>query len=189
MMNTLDHITGRALAAMGLADAPRFSVPMPLNTLLWRVVAMTQRMSQQRQRDRPPPAPRLGRHAFPARTAPGPDRPGDEGQHEQRMAGAAMPGHARYRIVREQRDRDRIEIGQRAERRAREQRGAAMAGGRDGGGDGAAEDDLGERIHGAMLTRRHGGGLPRFPPLRADTPNAKRARAHPEGAGAFTLRG
>jgi inner membrane protein len=31
----------RALAAMGLADAPRFSVPMPLNTVLWRVVAMT----------------------------------------------------------------------------------------------------------------------------------------------------
>ena len=26
---------------MGLADAPRFSVPTPLNTLLWRVVAMT----------------------------------------------------------------------------------------------------------------------------------------------------
>ncbi len=31
----------RALAAMGLGDAPRFSVPMPFNTLLWRVVAMT----------------------------------------------------------------------------------------------------------------------------------------------------
>ncbi|WP_313255732.1 metal-dependent hydrolase [Stenotrophomonas acidaminiphila] len=31
----------RALAAMGLAGAPRFSVPMPFNTLLWRVVAMT----------------------------------------------------------------------------------------------------------------------------------------------------
>lgn len=31
----------RALARMGLANAPRFSVPMPLNTLLWRVVAMT----------------------------------------------------------------------------------------------------------------------------------------------------
>ena len=31
----------RALAAMGLQDAPRFSVPAPLNTLLWRVVAMT----------------------------------------------------------------------------------------------------------------------------------------------------
>src|SRR3546814_19956645 len=31
----------RALAAMGLADAPRFSVPTPLNTLLWRAVAMT----------------------------------------------------------------------------------------------------------------------------------------------------
>lgn len=31
----------RALAAMGLGAAPRFSVPMPLNTVLWRVVAMT----------------------------------------------------------------------------------------------------------------------------------------------------
>lgn len=31
----------RTLAAMGLGDAPRFSVPMPFNTLLWRVVAMT----------------------------------------------------------------------------------------------------------------------------------------------------
>lgn len=31
----------RALAARGLQDAPRFSVPMPFNILLWRVVAMT----------------------------------------------------------------------------------------------------------------------------------------------------
>lgn len=31
----------RALAEMGLGDAPRFSVPMPFTTLLWRVVAMT----------------------------------------------------------------------------------------------------------------------------------------------------
>ncbi|MFO7338193.1 MAG: metal-dependent hydrolase [Lysobacteraceae bacterium] len=31
----------RSLAALGLRDAPRFSVPMPFNTLLWRVVAMT----------------------------------------------------------------------------------------------------------------------------------------------------
>ena len=31
----------RGLAALGLGDAPRFSVPMPFNTLLWRVVAMT----------------------------------------------------------------------------------------------------------------------------------------------------
>ena len=31
----------RSLTAMGLGAAPRFSVPMPLNTLLWRVVAMT----------------------------------------------------------------------------------------------------------------------------------------------------
>ncbi|TWI06284.1 inner membrane protein [Luteimonas cucumeris] len=30
-----------ALAQRGLQDAPRFSVPMPFNTLLWRVVAMT----------------------------------------------------------------------------------------------------------------------------------------------------
>lgn len=37
----VDREATRALAAMGLGDAPRFSVPMPLNTVLWRVVAMT----------------------------------------------------------------------------------------------------------------------------------------------------
>jgi len=37
----VEREAGRALAAMGLADAPRFSVPTPLNTVLWRVVAMT----------------------------------------------------------------------------------------------------------------------------------------------------
>ncbi|WP_132999035.1 metal-dependent hydrolase [Luteimonas arsenica] len=37
----VDRDAGQALAAMGLDDAPRFSVPMPFNTLLWRVVAMT----------------------------------------------------------------------------------------------------------------------------------------------------
>lgn len=37
----VEREAGHSLAAMGLADAPRFSVPMPLNTLLWRVVAMT----------------------------------------------------------------------------------------------------------------------------------------------------
>jgi inner membrane protein len=37
----VDRAADEALAAMGLADAPRFSVPMPFNTLLWRVVAMT----------------------------------------------------------------------------------------------------------------------------------------------------
>ncbi|WP_345782409.1 metal-dependent hydrolase [Lysobacter stagni] len=31
----------RALATLNLQDAPRFSVPMPFNILLWRVVAMT----------------------------------------------------------------------------------------------------------------------------------------------------
>ena len=37
----VDREADRALAAIGLADAPRFSVPTPFNTLLWRVVAMT----------------------------------------------------------------------------------------------------------------------------------------------------
>ncbi|MDX1498303.1 MAG: metal-dependent hydrolase [Woeseiaceae bacterium] len=35
-----DHAR-RALAAEGLADAPLFSVPTPFNTLLWRVVVLT----------------------------------------------------------------------------------------------------------------------------------------------------
>lgn len=39
--SAVDREADRALAAMGLQDAPRFSVPMPFNTLLWRVVAMT----------------------------------------------------------------------------------------------------------------------------------------------------
>jgi len=38
---TVDRAADRALATMALQDAPRFSVPTPLNTLLWRVVAMT----------------------------------------------------------------------------------------------------------------------------------------------------
>ncbi|MBS7456043.1 metal-dependent hydrolase [Coralloluteibacterium stylophorae] len=37
----VDAAASRALAAQGLGDAPRFSVPTPFNTLLWRVVAMT----------------------------------------------------------------------------------------------------------------------------------------------------
>lgn len=37
----VDHRAARELAALGLQGAPRFSVPMPFNTLLWRVVAMT----------------------------------------------------------------------------------------------------------------------------------------------------
>ncbi len=37
----VDRDADRALSAMGLQEAPRFSVPMPFNTLLWRVVAMT----------------------------------------------------------------------------------------------------------------------------------------------------
>lgn len=39
--NMVDRQAERALAAMGLDTEQRFSVPMPLNTLLWRVVAMT----------------------------------------------------------------------------------------------------------------------------------------------------
>ena len=37
----VERQAGHALAELGLQDAPRFSVPMPFNTLLWRVVAMT----------------------------------------------------------------------------------------------------------------------------------------------------
>ena len=37
----VDRAADQALVAMGLPDAPRFSVPMPFNTLLWRVVVMT----------------------------------------------------------------------------------------------------------------------------------------------------
>jgi len=37
----IDDQADRDLAALGLADAPRFSVPLPFNTLLWSVVAMT----------------------------------------------------------------------------------------------------------------------------------------------------
>jgi inner membrane protein len=37
----VEHEAERALAARGLQDAPRFSVPMPFTTLLWRVVVLT----------------------------------------------------------------------------------------------------------------------------------------------------
>ena len=37
----VERAADASLADIGLQDAPRFSVPMPFNTLLWRVVAMT----------------------------------------------------------------------------------------------------------------------------------------------------
>ena len=37
----VERAADRTLATTGLQDAPRFSVPMPFNTLLWRVVVMT----------------------------------------------------------------------------------------------------------------------------------------------------
>ncbi len=37
----IERAAGETLMAMDLQDAPRFSVPMPFNTLLWRVVVMT----------------------------------------------------------------------------------------------------------------------------------------------------
>jgi inner membrane protein len=37
----VDRAADEALADIGLQDAPRLSIPMPFNTLLWRVVAMT----------------------------------------------------------------------------------------------------------------------------------------------------
>jgi inner membrane protein len=37
----VERAASRSLAEVGLQDAPRFSVPMPFNTVLWRVVVMT----------------------------------------------------------------------------------------------------------------------------------------------------
>ena len=37
----VERDAGRALASIGLADAPRFSVPAAMNTWQWRIVAMT----------------------------------------------------------------------------------------------------------------------------------------------------
>lgn len=37
----VEQIAEQSLARHGLQDAPRFSVPMPFNTLLWRVVVLT----------------------------------------------------------------------------------------------------------------------------------------------------
>src|SRR5687768_9442179 len=67
------------------------------------------------------------------------------------MTGAAVPSHAFDRIVGEQADRDHVEVGQRAERGTAEQGRATMAARGDGGGDRAAEDDLGDGIHRSML--------------------------------------
>lgn len=39
--HSVERQADQALAAMGLGDAPRFSVATPFNTLLWQVVAMT----------------------------------------------------------------------------------------------------------------------------------------------------
>ncbi|WP_368639983.1 metal-dependent hydrolase [Castellaniella ginsengisoli] len=36
----VDRVASHDLAAMGLQDAPRFSTPLPFNTLLWRVIVM-----------------------------------------------------------------------------------------------------------------------------------------------------
>ena len=36
----VDRLAEQSLAVMGLRDAPRFSTPLPLNTLSWRVIAM-----------------------------------------------------------------------------------------------------------------------------------------------------
>ena len=37
----VDRAASQSLAAMGLQNAPRLSMPLPLNTMLWRVIAMT----------------------------------------------------------------------------------------------------------------------------------------------------
>lgn len=37
----VDRVASQSLSSIGLQDAPRFSTPLPFNTLLWRVVVMT----------------------------------------------------------------------------------------------------------------------------------------------------
>jgi inner membrane protein len=61
----VDRDAGRALAAMGLEGAPRFSVPTPLNTVRWRVVAMTPEgyVDGERSVRERGPAMRFTRHA------------------------------------------------------------------------------------------------------------------------------
>lgn len=90
------------------------------------------------------------------------------------MAGAAVPGHALDRVVGEQADRDHVEVGQRAERGTGEQGRAAVAGRGDGGGDGAAEHDLGERIHRPMLAEP--------PAMAMDHKSGQAARANTSSA-------
>ncbi len=36
----VDRVASQSLAALSLQDAPRFSTPLPLNTLVWRVIVM-----------------------------------------------------------------------------------------------------------------------------------------------------
>ena len=105
-------------------------------------------VGDQGQQDGPEPRARRLRHAPAPPAEKGPDGPGDQWQHQQRMGRAAVPGHQRDRVLGEQRDRQAVQIGQRAQHRARHQRRAAVAGGHHGGRNGAAKHDLGEGIHG-----------------------------------------
>lgn len=63
------------------------------------------------------------------------------------MAGAAVPGHAGNRVIHQQRERNDIQIRQRAERGTGQKCGAAVSSRRDAGGDGAAQDELAQGIH------------------------------------------
>jgi inner membrane protein len=51
----VERAAQRTLAAEGLQDAPRFSVPIPFNTLLWRVVVMTPDEFLEGERSSSPP--------------------------------------------------------------------------------------------------------------------------------------
>ena len=104
-----------------------------------------QRMGDQGQLDRPEPASwRLRHPALAKAQEQPPDRRAQQRQHQQRMAQAAVQGHARHRVVGEQHDRQRIQVRQGTQRGAGQQRGATMVARSDGGGDGRAEDDLGQ---------------------------------------------
>ena len=67
------------------------------------------------------------------------------------MRGGTVPGHAHDRIVAEHIKREDVEVGQRVQRHARKQCGAAMLLRGDGGGDDTAEEQVGDGIASMLI--------------------------------------
>ena len=63
---------------------------------------------------------------------PGPDRPGREGQHQQRVAEAAVFDHVRHRVGGSEAEPQGVEVRQGAERGTGQQGRTAMSGRGDG---------------------------------------------------------